>query len=86
MEGIIVLEVKDTENLIKRLQRRALIEKRHDDMDSKILRKRMEVYTQDTAKLLKHYPKSLISRFNAAQKPLQVLRDVLVGLSDLLAR
>ncbi len=84
VEGIIVLEVGNIEELIKRLQRRAMIEKRHDDMDSKILRTRMEVYEKDTVKLLKHYPRKLISRFNANQKPLEVLRDVLVGLSDLL--
>lgn len=85
IEGIIVLEIEAIEELIKRLQRRALIEKRHDDMDPKILRTRMQVYAQDTIKLLKHYPESLISRFNADQKPLEVLRDVLVGLTDLLA-
>lgn len=85
IEGIIVLDIENIEDLIKRLQRRALIEKRHDDMDPKVLRTRMEVYSQDTSKLLKHYPESLISRFNASQKPLEVLRDVLVGLADLLA-
>lgn len=85
VEGVIVLQVPKIEELIKRLQRRAMIEKRHDDMDSKILRKRMEVYEKDTLKLLEHYPRKLISRFNADQKPLEVLRDVLVGLSDLLA-
>lgn len=85
IEGIIVLEMGNIEELIKRLQRRALIEKRHDDMDPKVLRTRMEVYAQDTSKLLKHYPDSLISSFNANQKPLEVLRDVLVGLTDLLA-
>lgn len=84
IEGIIVLEIEDTEMLIKRLQRRAIIEKRHDDMDAKVLRTRLEVYKRDTSKLLKHYPKSLISRFDASQKPLEVLRDVLVGLTDLL--
>lgn len=85
IEGIIVLEVENTEVLIKRLQRRALIEKRTDDLDTKVLRTRMDVYIQNTVKLLKHYPSTLISRFNADQKPLEVLRDVLVGLSDLLA-
>jgi adenylate kinase len=84
IEGIIVLEIEAVEELIKRLQRRAIIEKRHDDMDSKVLRTRMEVYTQDTLKLLNHYPDHLISRFNADQKPLEVLRDILVGLTDLL--
>lgn len=84
VKGIIVLEIGDIEVLIQRLHRRALIEKRHDDMDPKVLRTRMQVYTKDTTQLLKHYPESLISRFNASQKPLEVLRDVLVGLTDLL--
>ncbi len=85
VERVIVLEVKKIEELIKRLQRRAIIEKRQDDMDPKVLRTRMEVYSKDTSQLLKHYPESLISRFDAEQKPLEVLRDVLVGLTDLLA-
>jgi adenylate kinase len=85
VEGIIALEVENVEILIKRLQRRALIEKRTDDLDLKVLRTRMEVYTSETVKLLHHYPNNLISRFNGDQKPLEVLRDVLVGLSDLLA-
>lgn len=85
IEGVVVLEIQNIEELIKRLQRRAMIEKRLDDMDAKVLRTRMEVYEKDTAALLHHYPNSLISRFNGEQKPLEVLRDVLVGLTDLLA-
>ncbi len=85
IEGIIVLEVPDLTVLIKRLQRRAVIEKRTDDMDPNILKTRMAVYAQDTTKLLHHYPDSLIFRFQADQKPLEVLRDILVRLSDLLA-
>ena len=85
IEKIIVLEVEDTSTLIKRLQRRALIEKRTDDMDPKVLRTRMDVYKENTLKLLTHYPSEIISRFNADQKPLEVLRDVLVGLSSLLS-
>jgi adenylate kinase len=82
---IIVLEIENTDELIKRIQRRALFEKRTDDMDPKVLKTRMDVYRRDTVKLLKHYPESIISRFNADQKPLEVLRDVLIGLSDLLS-
>lgn len=84
VKGVIVLETANTEGLIARLQRRALIEKRTDDLDAAVLRTRMEVYNRDTLKLLKHYPEGLIHYFTADQKPLVVLRDVLVGLSDLL--
>jgi adenylate kinase len=83
--GIIVLEAPDTDSLIKRIQRRALIEKRTDDLDASVLQTRMEVYERDTAKVLTHYPEKLITRFNASQKPLEVLRDVLIALSPLLS-
>jgi adenylate kinase len=86
IEKIIVLRVSNPEDLIKRIQRRALIEKRTDDMDSKVLHTRMEVYEHETSKVLKHYPDSLLARFDASQNPLKVLRDVLVGLSDVLSK
>lgn len=82
---IIVLDVDDTEALIKRMKRRAMIERRMDDFDEAVLRNRMQVYQNETVQLLSHYPKSLISYFNAAQKPLEVLRDVLIEHSKLLS-
>lgn len=83
--GIIVLDMENFDELIKRLQRRALIEKRLDDMDPNVLRTRMEVYTKDTTKVLGRYPEKQIFRFNADQKPLAVLRDVLLTLTPLLS-
>jgi len=75
---IIVLDMPNIEGLVKRMKRRALIEKRQDDADDKVLKTRMDVYQKETVELLSHYPSSLISRFNADQKPLEVLRDALV--------
>ena len=85
IEQIIVLEVKDTQKLIKRIQRRALLEKRTDDMDTEVLQTRLEVYRKSTLQVLSHYPEEIISCFNAEQKPLEVLRDVLARLSKLLS-
>ena len=82
---IIVLETSDVEGLIRRMKRRALIEMRMDDHDEKVLKTRMEVYEKETLALLDHYPDEIISRFNADQRPLEVLRDVLSELSDLLS-
>lgn len=82
---IIVLETKNIDILIKRMKRRALIERRADDLEETVLQTRMKVYAEDTHKLLEHYPASLISRFNADQRPLEVLRDVLSKLSHLLS-
>ena len=85
VEQIIALEVREIETLIKRIQRRALLEKRMDDMDRKVLQTRLEVYKEDTLKVLSKYPVEKISRFNAEQKPLEILRDVLTCHCDLLS-
>lgn len=81
---LIVLEVDDANVLTQRLTRRGILEHRADDRDEAVLRTRMEVYQRDTVKVLEHYPKELISRFNGDQRPLEVLKDVLVKHSDLL--
>jgi len=83
VERVLVLEVGNTKELIQRLQRRAIVEKRTDDLHEEVVKTRLEVYEKDTSKVLKHYPEKLISRFDASQKPLEVLRDVLVSLSNL---
>lgn len=82
---VIALDMSNIEVLLKRMKRRALIEKRQDDADEAVLKTRMQVYEKETLELLSHYPSSLISHFNADQKPLEVLRDVLIELSDLLS-
>lgn len=82
---LIVLETSNSEELIKRMKRRGMIEKRMDDFDENILRTRIKVYEETTSQILKHYPASKISRFNADQRPLEVLRDVLSSLSELLS-
>lgn len=81
---IINLEMPNVDGLVKRLKRRAMIERRLDDFDENILKNRMQVYENETVKVLGKYPKELISNFNADQPPLDVLRDVLVKLSYLL--
>jgi len=51
-----------------------------------VIKNRLDVYQKDTLKVLKHYPEKLTAHFNADQKPLEVLRDVLVGLSSVLTK
>ena len=85
VKKIILLESKNPDILIQRIQRRALIEKRSDDRDVDVLKKRMEVYEKETFPVLEYYDEKLISRFDAQQKPLEVLRDILVSLCDTLS-
>lgn len=84
IEKIISLEVQNPNELIKRIQKRAKIERRSDDTSEAVLQTRMKVYETQTKKLLEYYPQELITTFNASQKPLEVLRDVLNELSSLL--
>lgn len=84
VERILLLEISHPEALIQRIQRRAVMEKRHDDLDPAVLRTRLKVYEEETQRVLTHYPAHLITRFNADLKPLEVLRDVLVALSSIL--
>ena len=85
VKKIILLDAPNKDILVKRLTRRALIEKRLDDKDEDILRNRMEVYEKETFPVLSHYSEELVAHFNAEQRPLEVLRDILIELSDLLS-
>lgn len=84
IEHIIVLDVEEPKRLIERMQRRALIEKRKDDLDVEVLKTRLQVYSNDTKKVLDHYDSDLVTVFDANQKPLEVLRDILIEHSDIL--
>ncbi len=83
---IIVLEVSDTDKLLARMQERARRDRRMEDIDSGVLSTRLGVYEKEIGNLLSFYPTHLISRVDAEQKPLEVLRDVLVRLSHVLSR
>jgi adenylate kinase len=85
IKHVIVLDLDDQDELLRRMQRRAKIEGRHDDSNIDVLTTRMEIYRKETAQVLSQYPEELISRFNAQQKPLEVLRDILARLCHILS-
>jgi adenylate kinase len=84
VEALIILECNNQEELIKRMQKRAIEEKRKDDADVAVLTKRQEIYHAQTQKVLSLYPESKIIRINAQQSRLKVLKDVLERISHLL--
>lgn len=83
---IIVLEISKTDELLKRMQSKARHHGRLDAEYEAILKKRLQVYEEQIQSILDYYPKHLISIVDGGQKPLEVLRDVLVRLSHLLSR
>lgn len=82
---IIVLTIQDENELIRRAKKRARMEGNLSDSNPRFHPGRLALYEESEEQILSFYPKHLISRVNADQKPLELLRDVLVRLAHLLS-
>src|SRR3954466_12237094 len=80
--SIFYLQCKKADNLVRRLQKRALKENRLDDANIDVIRNRLETYERETKPVLEYYGKKLVHRINADQAPHKVLFDILRHLSD----
>jgi adenylate kinase len=65
------------ENLIARLQRRALKDNRLDDANLGIIRERLKTYEKETRPVLKFYGKSLVHNINTDGSPTQTFFNIL---------
>ncbi len=79
---IVHLMVEDTGALAARLAARAHKQNRPDDADPDVIRRRIEVYEEQTRPVLDAYDSKLIAHINGDQHPLAVLRDVAACLID----
>jgi adenylate kinase len=77
VKHIIHLICPDEEAMIHRMRRRAIRENRADDADEKVIRRRFQVYKDESAPVLEYYPQSLISKVDAIGSPAEVLLKVL---------
>ncbi len=75
--GVYYLHCNNFENLVKRIQRRALKENRLDDANLDVIRHRIKTYESETAPLLKYYGLGLVHDIEADQTPAKVLGDIL---------
>src|SRR4051812_36534 len=75
--AIFYLRCTKMDQLVARLQRRALKENRLDDANMDVIRKRLETYESETSPVLDFYGKSVVHRINADQNPAKVLVDIL---------
>lgn len=75
--GIFLLRSTNPENLVRRIQRRALRENRLDDASLDVIRNRLKTYENETKPVLNFYGKHLVHRINADQPPSKVLVDIL---------
>lgn len=75
--GIFYLRCTQLDNLVKRLQRRALKENRLDDANLDVIRTRLKTYEKETKPVLNFYGRKLVHRIDADQTPAKVLFDIL---------
>ncbi|MGQ0636385.1 MAG: adenylate kinase family protein [Planctomycetaceae bacterium] len=74
---IVHLRCADLEAMVHRIRRRAIRENRVDDAQEDIIRRRFEVYEQETRPVLEFYPSRLIAEVDAIGSPAEVLLQVL---------
>ncbi len=85
VDAIIALTVEDEQEIVRRLLARSEIEGRADDADISILRKRFEVYKEETTAILSKYPHEIIHRFDASKTKLEVAAAVLGKLASIMS-
>ncbi len=74
---IVHLVCSDKEEMIKRLRRRALKENRVDDAKEEVIRRRWDIYENETFPVLEYYDKKIISTVDAFGSPARVLEHIL---------
>jgi len=75
--GIFYLRSKNIDNLVHRMQRRAIKENRLDDASLDVIKRRLKTYEKDTKPVLNFYGRKLVHRVDADQTPAKVLVDIL---------
>lgn len=79
IQAVFHLQCASTEELVTRIQRRALKEKRHDDAQEAVILRRLEVYNLESEPLLTHYPPSRVHHINALQSASAIHDQIVAG-------
>ncbi len=74
---VVHLKAPDIDDMVDRLKKRATKQGRTDDADVSVIRRRFEVYQEETAPVLGYYDAKLLSDINAVSLPAEVLMHVL---------
>lgn len=82
---VVHLAFQDQDEAVSRLKKRAQKEGRADDAKEEVIRRRLDVYREETQPLLDHYDKGRIADVDAVGSPAQVLCEVLQVLAPLQA-
>ncbi|MCH2137879.1 MAG: nucleoside monophosphate kinase [Phycisphaerales bacterium] len=74
---VVHLVCSEEDRLVGRIQRRAEKQGRHDDADESVIRRRLNVYEEETRPVLNHYDASIVEDVDATGLPMQVTQRVL---------
>lgn len=74
---IVHLRCEDKRRMFERIRSRALKENRVDDAKDEVIRHRWDVYEAETAPVLGHYDRALVSEIEAEGHPACVLQRIL---------
>jgi adenylate kinase len=77
VKAVINLTCSHPNQMIERLQRRALRENRLDDANLEVIKKRLETYERDTRPVLDYYGPKVVRNVDSSPSPVHVLRDTL---------
>jgi adenylate kinase len=77
VRAIFYLRCTNMNQLVERLQRRALRENRLDDANLQIIRHRLKTYERETKPVLNFYGKGVVHKIDSNQTPHKVLSDIL---------
>jgi adenylate kinase len=77
---IVHLKCSDQESMVHRIRRRAIRENRADDAQEDVIRRRFQVYEQETAPVLRHYDPALVEEIDGIGPPSEVLLKILTKL------
>ncbi len=75
--SIVCFVYSDENVMVERMKKRALQQNRSDDADENVIRRRFEIYREQSEPVLDFYPKELITEIDAVATPAEVLRNVL---------
>lgn len=82
---VLHLACEDDSALVDRLRKRAQKQNRPDDAQEEVIRRRLEVYRQETRPVLECYDQRLIAIVNPLGTPAEVLRDILAVVAPIQA-
>jgi len=81
--AVLHLACPDQEQMIERIQRRALLESRLDDANLEVIRQRFQTYKQETQPVLDCFDADIVYDIDSTQSPVKVLGGVAEALGQL---